>query len=157
MLKNQLLQQALTKIEEGVKNRDAYDRIVKAGAKVVYNKETFHQLSEGIAESETPVEDVAKGMVSVIAMMSQKAKGTIPQDALLQAGMAMMIDALDFMEQAGLIQVDKSTLDTATTEFLEALLPTVGLPAGKLGEVLSQVQTSMADPQKRAMYQGAAK
>ena len=46
MLKNPLLKQAQTKIESGVQDRDAYNRIVQAGTKVIYDKATFTELSK---------------------------------------------------------------------------------------------------------------
>ena len=71
--------------------RSAFDKLVKAGSKVIYDQKTFAQLTQGLADSQTPVEDIAKGMVSVLNMMAHKARGTIPHDALLQAGVALLI------------------------------------------------------------------
>lgn len=160
MLKNELLQQAQAKVEAGVKNRDAYDKLVKAGTKIIYDKATFDKLSQGVAQSKTPVEDVAKGLVAVLNMMVRQARGTAPKDALVQAGMALLFDALDFMEQAGLVKVDKQVLGEATKAFIESLLPTVGLNPQQLQGAFSQVQQTMADPQKMAQFkaqQGGAK
>jgi hypothetical protein len=157
MLKNELLQQAQAKIEEGVKNKDAFAKLLKAGSKVIYDKEIFGQLSQGIAQSEDPVGEVAKGLVVVLKMLAQRSRGTVPLDALLQAGMALLFDALDFMEQAGLVKVDKKVLGQATTEFIEALMPTLGLPAGKLAESMQAVKQTMADPQRMAQYQAQNK
>jgi hypothetical protein len=156
MLKNELLQKAQAKIDEGAGNRQALDRLVKAGTKIIYDKATFEKLSEGIAQSPTPVEDVAKGMVMVLNMMAQRARGTIPHDALLQAGMTLLLDALDFMEQAGLVKVDNAVLDTATTEFIEGLLPTLGLTKEKLAGKLSELEQAMSDPQKMAQLKASA-
>ncbi len=156
MLKNQLLQQAQGKIDEVVTDRDKYTKLVQAGSKIIYDQKTFSQLSEGIAESETPVEDVAKGLVAVLNMMAGKARGTIPHDVLLQAGMTLLLDALDFMEQAGLIQVDNEVLVTATQEFIEALLPTVGLTADKMSQVLEGIKATMGNPERMAAYQKQA-
>jgi hypothetical protein len=153
MLKNQLLQQALAKVEAGVKNRDAYDKLVSAGTKIIYDKATFQKLSQGIAQSKTPVEDVAKGLVTVINIMLRQARGTAPQDAVAQAGMALLLDALDFMEQAGLVKVDKQVLGQATQTFIEALLPTLGLNPQRLQSALGSVKQTMSDPQKMAQFQ----
>lgn len=155
MIKNELLQQAAAKVQEGVQNKEAFDKLVKAGGKVIYDQKTFAQLSQGLAESQTPVEDIAKGMVAVLNMMAHRARGTIPHDALLQAGMALLIDALDFAEQAGLVKVGKEELATATTEFIEALLPSVGMTPGKLSDMLGQLEQTMADPQKVQAFKGA--
>jgi hypothetical protein len=160
VLKNELLQQAQAKIEEGVTDRASYDKLLAAGTKTIYDQATFAKLSASLAESENPVEDIAKGLVSLLHLIAQKARGTLPHDVLLQAGMALMLDALDFAEQAGLIKVDAATLDTATQEFIEAALPSVGLTAEKMAGILDGVKQTMGNPERMAAFeqsQGGAK
>lgn len=157
MLKNELLQQALTKVQEGVSNREVFDKLVRAGTKVIYNQQTFSKLTEGLADSQDPVGDIAKGMVAVLHMMAQKARGTIPQDVLVQAGIALLIDALDFAEQSGLVKIGKEELTAATTQYIEALLPTVGMTPQKMGGMLEGVKQTMADPQRMAEFQASMK
>jgi len=153
MLKNTLLQQAQAKIEEGVTDRERYDKLVKAGTRIIYDEATFKQLSQGITEAENPIEDVAKGMAAILNMMAHKARGTIPHDVFIQAGMALLLDALDFMEQAGLVTVTSDVLDEATREYIEALLPTVGLTPEKLGAALDSLKETMGDPQRMTAYE----
>jgi hypothetical protein len=153
MLHNELLQQAQAKLEEGVADRERYDKLVKAGTRVIYDQGTFAQLSKGIAESEDPVGDVTKGLSALLNILAHKARGTIPHDVFLQAGFALLLDALDFMEQAGLVKVDKSVLAQATKEFIDALMPTVGLTPEKLSAALQSVKGTLSNPQQMAAYQ----
>lgn len=155
MLKNELLRKAQESIEQAVTDKERFARLVSAGTKVIYNEATFKQLAQSVADSKTPVEDVAKGLVAVLNMMAQKARGTIPHQTLLQAGMVLLLDALDFIEQSGLVKIDAQALDTATTEFIEALMPTMGMPGQKLGDLLVMLQQTMSDPQKMQAYQAA--
>lgn len=153
MLKNELLQQALASVQESVQDKEMFERLVKAGTKVIYSKGTFQSLAQHLKKSEDPVSDVARGMVGVLNIMVHRARGTIPQAALLQAGTALLLDALDFLEQAGMVKVDAETLGRATEEFVEAMLPTVGLSHEKMDQVLGQIKGVMADPQKMAAYE----
>lgn len=153
MLKNSLLQQALDSVQESVQDREMFDRLVKAGTKVIYSQGTFQALAKHLKGSEDPVSDVARGMVGVLNLMVHRARGTIPQPALLQAGTALLLDALDFLEQAGMVKVDAETLGRATEEFVEAMLPMLGLSHEKMDQMLGQIKQVMADPQKMAAYQ----
>jgi hypothetical protein len=155
MLKNELLQKAQAKIEELVRDRERYTKLVSAGTKTIYDKGTFAELSKAMADSQDPVADVAKGIVSVINMIAHKARGTIPHDVALQAGMALLLDALDFIEQAGMVKIDGKALDEATQAFIEAMLPSVGQTRQKLDAALSSVQGVMADPQKMEQYKAS--
>lgn len=152
MLKNKLLVQALANVEKAVTERDMYDRLVKAGGKVIYNQKMFSQLAQSLRKSKDPVSDVAKGIVGVLKVMAHRARGTIQQGPLLQAGMALVLDALDFLEQAGMLKVDNATLDRATQDYIEALLPSVGLTHEKMQAVLSEIHTVTQDPQKMQAY-----
>lgn len=155
MLKNQLLQQALEKVQESVQDRSAFDKLVKAGTKVIYSEGTFQELAKLMRDSKDPAGDVARGMVAVLQLMAHQARGTIPHDALLQAGMALVIDALDFIEQAGLVKVDAKVLDEATQQYIEALLPSVGLTQETMDSTLDQIQQVVGDPQKMAEYKAS--
>lgn len=155
MLKNELLQQALASVQESVQDKEMFDRLVKAGSKVIYSQGTFRALSRHLRGSKDPVADIARGMVGVLNLMAHRARGTIPQAALLQAGTALLLDALDFVEQAGMVKIDAETLGRATEEFVEAMLPMLGLSHAKMDQVLGQIKQVMADPQKMAAYQSS--
>ena len=157
MLKNPLLQKALAEIEKGVTNRDAYDKIVSAATKTIYDEKVFASISRGIAEAEDPVADAAKGIVAILGTLASKARGTMPHDAATQAGMALMLDALDFMEQAGLLKVDNETLDRAAQDFIEAMLPSTGITSDKLTAALADVQKVMGNQEQMRAYEAAQK
>jgi hypothetical protein len=155
MLKNQLLQQALAEVEGKVSDRTSYDKIVKAGTKVIYSQTMFAKLTKGLAQSKNAVEDIAKGMAGVLVILSKQARGTMPPTAMVQAGAALLIDALDFAEQAGLLKVDNDTLAQAVTEYMEAVLPVVGLSSDRMQQVLQGVQETMDNPERMAAYQAS--
>lgn len=153
MPKNKLLQDALANVEKAVTQREMYDRLVKAGSKTIYSQKLFGQLAQHLRGSKDPVSDVAKGIVAVLKILSHRARGTIQQGPMLQAGMALVLDALDFLEQAGMLKIDNETLDRATQEYIEAALPSVGLSHEKMEAMLGEIKGVMADPAKMAAYQ----
>jgi hypothetical protein len=153
MLKNALLQKALATIEGQVDDHDAFDRLVSSGTRTIYDKSVFQQLTARLQQSKDPVGDTAHGIFIVMKLLNDKAKDTIPKGVLVQVGMALLIDALDFEEQAGLIKVDNATLDEATKAFMEAAMPAVGLNQGRLNSILQTVKSTAMDPQKMAAFQ----
>jgi hypothetical protein len=153
MLKNELLQRAQAEVEKNVADRASYDKIVKAGLQAIYDKAMFQKLTKGLRESQNPAEDIAKGMAGILTLLSKKARGTMPATAMVQAGAALLLDALDFAEQAGVLKVDNTVLDTAVTEYMEAVLPVVGLSSQKMQQVLQDVQATADNPERMAAYQ----
>lgn len=156
MLKNELLQQAQAKVESGVEDRAAYDKIVAAGTKVIYDKETFSELIKGIDQSEDPISEVAEGIVGILGLLYKQSRKTMPLVPMISAGMALLIDAMDFMEQAGVADIDKETLAKATAIYMNSLLPKMGLTPEKMQGVLDGVKSTMSDPEKMNQYRGGA-
>lgn len=154
MLKNPLLKQAQTKIESGVQDRDAYNRIVQAGTKVIYDKATFTELSKEIRQAQDPVTEIAEGMIGILGILYKQSRKTMPIPAMVMAGMSLLLDALDFAEQAGLVKIDKAQLNKATTHYLNSLLPKFGLTPDKIDATLGQLGGTIKDPAKMAQIQG---
>jgi hypothetical protein len=153
MLKNPILQQAIEGIEQGVRDREVHDKVVKAGTQVLYAKETFAKLIDNIDPDENLVDQAIGAVMLVLTGLADKARGTLTAPSMVTAGMALTLDAIDFLEQAGMLKVDNSTLDEATTKFLNQLLPKLGMTPAKMGEVLEQVKGTMADPRRMQQYQ----
>ena len=154
MLKNPLLKQAQTKIESGVQDRDAYNRIVQAGTKVIYDKATFAELAKEIRQAQDPVTEIAEGMIGILGILYKQSRKTMPIPAMVMAGMSLLLDALDFAEQAGLVKIDKAELNKATTHYLNSLLPKFGLTPEKIDATLGQLGGTIKDPAKMAQIQG---
>lgn len=154
MLKNQLLQQAQETVEKTVKDRAAYDKIVAAGTKVIYDKATFTELIKGLEDSNDPALEVAEGIVGVLGVLYKQSRKTMPLTPMISAGMTLLIDALDFLEQAGMATIDKETLGKATTMYMNSLLSKMGLTPEKMQGMLSQVRSTMDDPQKMSQLRG---
>ena len=154
MLKNPLLKQAQTKIESGVQDRDAYNRIVQAGTKVIYDKATFTELSKEIRQAQDPVTEIAEGMIGILGILYKQSRKTMPIPAMVTAGMSLLLDALDFAEQAGLVKIDKAQLNKATTHYLNSLLPKFGLTPDKIDATLGQLGGTIKAPAKMAQIQG---
>ncbi len=153
MLKNPMLQKAQAEVEKAVQDRRSYDKIVKAGLRVIYDRTMFAKLSQGLKESQDVVGDIARGIVGILNLLAKQSKGTMPPIPMMQAGMALLFDALDFAEDAGLTKVDAKVLAEATQQYVEAVLPTIGLSSQKMQTVLKGVQETVNDPQRMALYQ----
>lgn len=152
MLKNPLLAQAMQSLEQGVKDRDAFGRIVTAGTKMIYDERTFPELVKGLEESDDPVQTVAEGIIGVLGLMAKKSRGTMPKVPMVQAGLALLLDALDFLEQAGKAEITKEVLAKAVTGYINSLLPKFGVTPDKMDAMLAGVQPTLNDPQRMAEY-----
>jgi hypothetical protein len=153
-MQNQLIIKAEAGVDQKVppKDKNAYDRIVLAGMKVLFSKNTHSQIMQGMKEAQDKPSTAAEGIVGLMGMLYKQSNNTMPVAPMILAGMSLLMQALDFLEQAGVMQIDPPTLEAATTHYLETLLPKIGLTQDKMDAMLGHARNVMADPQKMAQY-----
>lgn len=133
-------------------DKEAYDKIVLAGMKVMFSKETHGQLIQGFKEAGDPLTAIVDGVIALIGILFQQSKGTMPPGPMVLAGQSLLMEALDFMEESRLIEVNEQMLGQATQQYIETLLPKIGLTPDKMKAALAKAQGVMNDPQKLAQY-----
>jgi hypothetical protein len=153
-MKNPLIIKAEAAVDSKVSSSDkeAYDKIVLAGMKVMFSKETHGQLVQGFNDAEDKLTTLVEGVIALIGILFQQSRGTMPPGPMVLAGQSLLMEALDFMEEAGMIEVDEQVLGDATQKYIETLLPKIGLTPDKMNAALAKAQGIMGDPQKIAEY-----
>ncbi|MDP3909035.1 MAG: hypothetical protein Q8Q14_01470 [Gemmatimonadales bacterium] len=151
---NTLIKQTIVQIEQRLKAgvRESYQKIVVAGMKFAMGEK--NNILAQLRESENVVEDAVKGAIGLVGVLRRAAKGAMPVDAMIPAGMTLALEALDFAERIGKIEIDASVIDEATTLFIETISPRLGLTPEKLGEMASRVQGVMGDNEKMSKIHG---
>jgi hypothetical protein len=85
----------------GPEREDAFKRVVLAGKKILYGKETQGMVQEFMA-TDAPIEEkLGTGIANVLVMMDNQAQGNIPKDVMIPAGTVLLFDAADYLRQSG--------------------------------------------------------
>lgn len=85
----------------GPEREDAFRRIVLAGKKILYGKETQGMIDEFMA-TDAPIEEkLGTGIANLLILIDNKANGNIPKDVMIPAGTVLLFDAADFLRQSG--------------------------------------------------------
>lgn len=155
MLKNPLLQQAVEGIEGGVKDKEVHAKVVGAGLKVMYAQSTFDKLAEALNPDGDLVAQAGNAVMLVLNGLAEKARGSLKATDMISGGMVLMLNALQTLEDAELLKIEPSTLDQATTVFLNELLPKFGLTPDRMDELLGSVQETINNPERMAQYQAS--
>lgn len=150
LLNNKLLQSAEQKVESGLtpKNRDNYLKIVVAGLRVALDQGP-NGLMASLRKSRDPVHDAAVGAINLVMLMSKQSRGTMPPEAMVPAAMALMLQALDFVDKARIAKITVKKLNRATTIFADHMFKVNNITAAQLKEAGVKVQTLMKDPANR--------
>lgn len=85
----------------GPEREDAFRRVVLAGKKILYGKESQGFIDEFMA-TEAPIEEkLGTGIANLVILIDNKAQGNIPKDVMIPAGTLLLFDAADFLRQSG--------------------------------------------------------
>lgn len=82
-------------------DRDAFQRIVAAGMKMMYAPETRQQLMEGIRSKDPVPKKLAENITGLLLILFQKSQGVPPPSALFPAAIELMGEAAAILVKAG--------------------------------------------------------
>lgn len=164
MDENQKLQQYEAGIDENIKpeDRDAYDRIIAAGLKIITSDQFQNQLMETLdkPEQELP-ESIADGIARLVSLMHVQSKGRMPMHVVFAASYVLMAKALGFAEKALGKKIDDNILGESALATAGAVAKVYGITpemlqnatSGGMGEQQSPAQPP-AQPQKTGLMGG---
>lgn len=123
--------------------RDAVERLVTAGQKVMFDPKTHDGIMKQFQaiEAQNDTHRIAVGIGGLMQRLAEKSKGPLPVPALVPAAAILSLDALEFLGEAGMIEV-------STEIAKQVVLDTGAVMSEKLGvgtpEKLSEVKSMMS-------------
>lgn len=85
----------------GPERQEAFQRVVLAGKRILYGKETQGIIDEFMSVDAPIEEKLGTGIANLVIMIDNKAQGNIPKDVMIPAGTLLLFDAADFLRQSG--------------------------------------------------------
>jgi hypothetical protein len=146
-VQNALLAQAEQRIESQLTpdNRANYLKIVVAGMRAGLAGGPNSLLAK-LKQSKDPVHDCAIGAVNLALVLRKQAHGVMPLKAMVPAATTLMIKALDFAENAGLVKVDAPTLAKATRLLTNDLFQAFHITPQMMAHAAAKVHAMTRDP-----------
>lgn len=148
--------------------QEAYDRVVMAGMKVIYDKTTHQGVMQMVAQQkDEPAKALAYATCLIVEQLDKQSGGKIPQTVILPAAAEIMGLIAELADAAGLFKADDRIMGQATQELIIDLAKKYGVdPAdiqglmqgmdkGKLNELVAQ-QGQFAQPAQAAPAQPQA-
>lgn len=93
--------------------RDAFERVVLAGMKVMYSPETEELVSEAMNAPGEVWKKLGEGVAGLMMLLDKQSGKGIPQDVIIPAAIELVSEAADHMNQTGQA-VSPDDLKTAT-------------------------------------------
>jgi hypothetical protein len=112
-------------------------KVEAAGKKVMYAQETRDMAMEQMKQGTDP-ETLGSAVAKLAAVLFNQSKHTIPMSVLLPATMLLLFEALEFLEEAGTVQVDGPQLAAYAQATGSAFLQMLGVTPEKLQAMIGQ-------------------
>jgi len=135
-----------TEIRQGLREnvpppmREAYDKVVTAGMKIMFDKSTHHLLLEQMQAEGEVSDKLAEGVAALMAMMLKNTKGAFPQQLIIPAGIELMLHAADFIAQGGGETVTAEDMGAAVQKFVFKLFEGTGVKPDALMASVGHIQ-----------------
>ncbi len=140
--------------------QDAYDRIVGAGMKFMFDKSTHGEVIKFLTQEGTLDEKLSGGVFYLMMNMVKQSNGSMPQELIIPAGIDLILQAAEFAEQTGIDQVTPEIIANAIQKYVFMVAKKAGISEeqvmGGIDKLQSQVEGGAAPaPQGGMINQGA--
>ena len=154
---NTILNTTREKILESINPQglvQAIEKVTEAGKKILYSPKTRDLVMQEL-QAEGDMEDIiGAGVAKLTGLVFNEYKKTLPMEVLMPVSMMLMLEVLDFLEQAGKIQVTNEMVAETTQATASAMLQLLGITPEKLQEYVQQSGQQMAPEMSGQPQQG---
>lgn len=149
---NQLLQQAQAGIMAKVNPRlkPVVQKLVNAGHQIMFAPQSRHLMQQELQGGANNPEVIGGAVAKLVALLYNESKKTAPVQALIPAGMVLLCDGLQFLEDAGAVQVTAQFLAQCTQAAGSAILQILGIKPEQVQAAIDQARAKMPGAQRAA-------
>lgn len=130
-------------------------KIEAAGLKVMYSEKTREMMVKQLGDGKDP-ELIGAGVAKLVGILYGESRKTAPMQALMPAAVLLLCEGLDFLEQAGAVQVDADFLSECTLAMGSSVAQLFGATPDKLQGMLDKAGPGKAAPVEQASPTGQA-
>ncbi len=95
--------------------KQAYDKIVLAGKKVMYAEKSAEMVRKELDRDKPIDQKLAHAAAGLIVTLEKQSKGTMPQDAALLAGACLLLEMVDLVLQIDMPVTEQDVRDALDT------------------------------------------
>lgn len=116
----------------------AYERVVMAGLKAIYDQKT-HGAIVNMLKSGDPPDALAQAAETIVLELDRQSGGKIPEVVILPAAAEILGELAQLAGTANIFQPDERTLAVATQKMVVSLCEQYGVEAAEIQELLQSI------------------
>ena len=118
--------------------QNAYDRVVTAGMKVMFSKESHRAMLQEIQRPGPLDKRLGRGIAGLMLMLFKESNGSIPPSVIIPAGVKLLMEAVDFLRDSGLEKPSNADIGNGMEIIIYTILDKFGVPPDKMAQMLNQ-------------------
>ena len=118
--------------------QEAYERVVIAGMKVMFSKES-HKLMLDELQKEGPIgQKLGMGIAGLMLLLFKESNQTMPPQVIIPAGVELLMQAADFIRNTKIEKITNADIGEAMEVMISTILQKFGVDPEQMGEMLNQ-------------------
>ena len=118
--------------------QEAYDRVVTAGMKVMFSKESHRIMLQEIQRPGPLDKRLGRGIAGLMLLLFKESNGSIPPNVIIPAGVKLLMEAVDFLRDSGLEKPTNADIGNGMEIMISTILEKFGVPPEKMAQMLNQ-------------------
>jgi hypothetical protein len=118
--------------------QEAYERVVIAGMKVMFSKES-HKLMLDELQKKGPIgQKLGMGIAGLMLMLVKESNSTIPPEVIIPAGINLLTRAADFIRKSKIEKITNADIGDAMEIMISTILQKFGVDTEQMAQMLNQ-------------------
>lgn len=131
--------------------QEAYERVVIAGMKVMFSKDT-HRIMLKEMQKEGPMADrLGKGVAGLMLLLFKESNQTMPPQVIIPAGIELMMQAVDFMRKTGMDKITNKDIGGAMQVLMNTIFEKFGVDPNRFEQMVNQYDNRAVDAAAQQM------
>lgn len=131
--------------------QEAYERVVVAGMKVMFSKES-HKFMLKEMQGQGPVaQRLGQGIAGLMLLLFKESNETMPPEVIIPAGIELLMQAVDFVRKTDMGEVSNKDIGDATEIMIQMILEKFGVDPQRMEQMLNQYDNTNVDAAAQQM------
>lgn len=122
--------------------QNAYERVVVAGMKMMFSKETNKYMLKQLEGPGSMAEKLGNGIAELMLALFMQSNKTMPPQVIVPAGTELVVQAADFIKKSGLAKITNRDIGDGIQIMMAKVFEAFGIDPNKLFQKIGQFDPS---------------
>ena len=127
--------------------QEAYDRVVIAGQKIMFDEKTNKLVLDAIKGEGSLGIRLGKGIATLMLLLYRESQQTMPPSLIVPAGVCLLGEASDFIRKGNIEPINNQIIAEAIQVFVEAIIQNFGGDTNKMYALFDQFEKDQGQAQ----------